>query len=73
MIAIVAVISTSHSYHFLLGVGTIKIQSLSQSGDHNTVLLSTFTILCIRSLGFIYYLLQVCLILRGCGEESIIY
>ena len=41
-------------------VGIIKISSLGKFDVYNTILLSIFTILHIRSLGLIYYLLQVC-------------
>ena len=58
MIAIASIIKKSHNYHFFLVIGIIK--SLSKFDDYNTMLFSIFTVLCIRSLGLIYYSLQVC-------------
>lgn len=57
MIAIVTIISTSimlYNYHFFLVVG-IKFYSLSKFDNCNTILLSIFTILYVRSLILIYY------------------
>lgn len=50
----------SHNYHFFLEIKIIKIQSLNKFDDYNAVLLSTFIILYMRSLGLIYYLFHIC-------------
>lgn len=64
MIAIIATISTSillHNYHYFSVMVIIKIKSLSKFDYYNMIVLSIFTILYIRSLGLIYYSLQVCI------------
>ena len=45
---------TSHNYHFFFIVKTFKIYSLSNFYVYNTVLLTTITMLCIRSPEHIY-------------------
>ena len=47
-----------HNYHFSLVVEIIEIQFLSKL-EQSRILLSIFTVLCIRSVRLIYYLLQV--------------
>ena len=44
-----------YDYDFFFVVEIIKIWSLSKFDAYNTMSLSIFTILCIRSPGFIYY------------------
>ena len=63
MIAIIATISTSillYNYHYFSVMVIIKIKSLSKFDYYNMIVLSIFTILYIRSLRLIYYLLQIC-------------
>ena len=49
---------TSHNYHFFLVFGIIMFVNYWKF-DGST-LLAIFTILCIRSIGLIYYSLQIC-------------
>ena len=56
-IVIVTMISAfimSPNYPCLPGVGIINFWSLGKFDDCNAILVSTFTILCVRSLGLIY-------------------
>ena len=40
--------------------GIFKFQSFSKFDGYDTILLGIFPVLCIRSLGSIYYMLQAC-------------
>ena len=61
MIAIVAIISISvmlQNYPLCSVAGIFKFQSFSKFDGYDTILLDIFPVLCIRSLGSIYYVLQ---------------
>lgn len=59
MIAIVVVINTSTAlFNSSLVTGIIKFYSLSKFVNYNVVL-SIFTMVCIRSLGLIYYAVYI--------------
>lgn len=62
MIIMIALANTSIrscKYHFIFVVRTIKIPSLSNYEVYNTVLMTTITMLCIKSLEVVYLLISV--------------
>lgn len=63
MVAVVAIISIFvmlQNYALFSVAGIFKFQSFNKFDGYDTILLGLFSVLCIRSLGSVYYVLQAC-------------